>query len=229
MSIKFDLDLNLDGIVEELEDQVEASVQSAMSKGFARARSHAMDKLADKPFQFFDRGFRIESIDPLTFVVILEGDMANLFDEGKTSRLPSKIMSGQVARENSQEGKDYVDVPFFKDADMAGNVKVGKDAYFNVKAFQSADEVIQSFKKATPKGRTPMQARIKKAKTILEDKGTKSVYQTQKKNKRYLTFQRVTNSTQWNDMKVHPALYDQNAKILSDFIIEEFDKAIKEV
>lgn len=220
MKVKFELDLDADELSQTIKSDLNKATALTMGAATQEARRLAGSRL-EKGLDHWNRGFKSHRISDDLYVITMEGKLASWMEDGiKAGEVSQSIMSGNRARKNQAEKKNYVDVPFFKDADQAGNVK---GTNLNIRAFADADSMMRSVKFSDHKKKTVREE--KRVISRIEDV-IKSVDPSKKANTQYLTIRRVTDGSQW------PKTPFEGAKVFEDidsFIDRKFDEFLDKV
>lgn len=228
MKVKFDIDIN----EKELIDGLKAEVNTALSLTIAEAAQHGRN-LANSRFKGSGKskwleGFKTHKVNNDLYVISIEGKIPNWMEDGiRTGEISEAIKQGNRAFHNKSEGKDYVDVPMFKDADATGNIRGTKDPV-SIRAFADADQMLQHLQ--------PKKVKISdyKNRTIKEERRItsrvqdiiKSVDPDRNKSVQYLTIRRLGKNSVW------PKTPYPGAKILEDlgqYIDQNFENILKRV
>lgn len=111
----YKLDISIDQLGKELISEIKDKAQRAFTKTAIKASFHAQSLAASKlddSREIWKRGFKVIYKTNGEFVMQMDGELANLIEEGYNPGAFNKmIMNGQRAKHNKAQGKNYVDVP----------------------------------------------------------------------------------------------------------------------
>lgn len=219
IKLEFDIDLTSDEILGGIQSNLDAAMAKTVSLTQAKAEQLAASKLKSG-LEHWTKGFKITRIDSGFWVLEVEGEMANMMEEGfAAGAIKEMLLNGNRARTNqAMTGKRYVDVPLKLNADaMTGNI--GK-TNVSVSQFKNADELLQSIKTSDWK-----RGGIKKEQRITQR--VKDVIKTRKPTEsasQFITIKRVSEkSTGW------PTKPFDGAKVLDkldDFLEKAFFESL---
>lgn len=205
MKIKFNVDTDLSGIVEGLQERFKTGMSAVMTEANDHAMHYASQKLRTGLSKWI-KGYKVNKVSDEWYVISIEGQMANWMEDGmEAGELSKAIMSGNRASSNKAEGKNYVDVPIAKDSD---NLTVGGKSgpKLSVKAFKDADSMMKSFTTSDWKkgGTKQKQAMVNRVKDIVKNQDTKTGTTS------YMTIRRVSEKSMW------PKSPTSGAKVLDE-------------
>ena len=182
----------------EITDAAEQAVSDTIGKLESKMREKAGRNLSSGSFDRWDKGFSVDEVANNTYVITLEGSIANIIDKGwKAGEISDNIMKGPRATYNKAQGKDYVDVPIgvekpaFLDAD-------GLMSQFKKQSYRFSNSG-QPGKPATRVESRETRRLNKKAQNQVEDR-LKNIIESRKSlatPSKYLVIKRVNNNTQW--------------------------------
>lgn len=214
MQLKLDFQLNDNELIEGLKAELRKVAAKTMEATIAKAHELKNAKLGSSGSRNWGQGFSSHKVDDDLYVIRIEGQLASWMEDGiQTGEISRAVMAGNRAQHNKADGKKYVDVPFFKDADGAGNIK---GTSLNVRAFADADSLVKSvkfsdYKKKSIREEKRVVSRIKDIIKSVDPSGTKPAG--------YLTIRRVSENSTW------PKSPFPGAKIFEDldqFIDQKF-------
>ncbi len=214
------LDLDVKDLVSGLESRVNKVLAMTVAETVQHGRKLAHSKLKSGK-QNWLRGFKSHKVNDNLYVISLEGKLANWMDDGfKPGEISDSIMRGNRARHNKSEkpSKDYVDVPFFKDADAAGNIK---GTNINIRAFADADAVVKDVKFSDFKSKSIKEEQrvVSRVKDIIKSVDPKRI-----NNTTYLTIRRVTKNSNWPaNPRTRKSIFNE----LDSFIDSKFEELLR--
>jgi hypothetical protein len=202
MDGKFKLKLNVKDITEDIEPQLKQAGAATASAAYYRGLELAKSGFGSSGFKNWSKGYKFNKVDDGMYVIAVEGKLANMMEDGiNTGEISEMLMKGTRASINKAQGKDYVDVPFHKDADAAGSVSI-QGQKFQVQGFKNADEMMKQFSKPQSKSvsftkgsgiekENRMISRAKKLQDLIKSEDQK------KGSTSYLTIRRVSEDSVW--------------------------------
>lgn len=229
MKFKFDLDLDENELSRGLQSEINKSLAIATSEAVQHGRELARSRFKGSGEKRWLEGFKTHKVNDNFYVISVDGKLANWMEDGiQTGEISKAIMEGNRAQHNKAEGKKYVDVPFFKDADAGGTIHAGGGTRVNIRAFADADSMVKSLERKTVKMSDFANKRVKEEQRVVQrvQDVIKSVDPKSENNTRYLTIRRVTENSTW------PKTPFKGAKILEDleaFIEKRFDEILRQV
>lgn len=217
MKLKIDLDIDAEELIAGLAAGVRTATDLVYAEAVQHAKQLAAQKLGSSGQKHWNEGFKAHKVNDDLWVISIEGKMASWMEDGiQTGEISKAIMNGNRASHNKAEGKDYVDVPFLKDADASGNIK---GTNVNVKAFADADSLVKNVKFSDYKNKSVKEEKrvISRVQDII-----KSVNPQKQAATSFLTIRRVTSESVW------PSSPFKGAKILDD--LDQFiDQRMSEI
>jgi hypothetical protein len=142
--IKFEFDLDEKEIADGIRANFDKAVAQTMSMVQSRARQLASQKLRSG-MRHWEKGFSVDKVSDGTWMISMTGKLANMMEDGfKTGEIKDMILSGNRAKYNRSQGKNYVDVPLPLNADQVTG-QIGKTTV-TVQQFKDADAVMQAIK-----------------------------------------------------------------------------------
>ena len=227
MKVKIKLDAS---DIRELGKEYEQTAQKAFSLAAAKGDEFAQKRAAEtlkseKPLNFWKKGYSFHQVNSNTYVFALEGEMANIFDEGQTSKLPEKLLKSPKAK-SGKKGK-YIDIPFLNNPDKSGNIKIGRSEKVNVSMFKSGDDLRQAFGRNKKDLNRIEQIITSRQRESKPRKQQQPVYK--KSEESYLVIKRVNTSTIWNNMLKPPGIFADGGRNLGRYIFKEFDKIFEKI
>ena len=188
MKAKAKLKGNIDDLLEGLKAKTTQALAGTIAEINLKAHKQAESKL-DKGLKHWKDGFRIHPINDTTYLVSISGQLAMWMEDGiKRGDVSESIKSGNRARINKAQGKDYVDVPITRSADSFEAAK----ATVRASAIRSADDTVVKF--SDFKNKTIKEARrdLTRVKDII-----KSVDPQGKSQTKYMTIRRLGPDSVW--------------------------------
>lgn len=216
MKLKLDLDLNVNELVDGLKAEVRAVTAKVMAAAKDKAHELASQRLGPSGLQHWEKGFAAHKVNDDLYIISMEGKLASWMEDGiKTGEISQAIMSGNRATHNSAEGKKYVDVPFMKDADQAGNIR---GTGLNVRAFADADSLMKNVKFSDYKNKSVTEQKrvVSRVRDII-----KSTSPEPAKDVQYLTIRRVTENSTWPETPFEGAGVFEDLELFIDTKFQE--------
>ena len=229
MKLTTNLKINIKEFTSGLEAELSKVLSFTAAEATNKAREIAGRKLGKSGREHWNRGFKSFKVNNEMHIIAIEGKLASWMEDGiKTGEISQAILQGNRAKYNKAEGKNYVDVPFFKDADSVGNIR---GTGVNVRAFADADSMIKSVKISDYKNKS-----VKEEKRVLSrvEDIIKSVDPERNNNTQYLTIRRVSpNSSPWpkTPFPGAKAIFKGNSvsEELDNFIDKKFEEYLERV
>jgi hypothetical protein len=202
MSVKVKLNLNIKELLNDIEPRLKAAGAATAGRLYQRGFELARQGFGRSGFNHWRNGYKFSKVDDGLYVIAVEGKFAMMMEDGiKTGEISRMIMHGTRAAYNRSQGKDYVDVPLFKDGGQSNSVRIGGEK-FEINTFKNSDELMKHFSKPMLKqvtftrGKSIEQEeriiqRSKKIEGLIRSQDPKSG------NTAYLTIRRVTNESVW--------------------------------
>lgn len=221
MKLKLNFDISENELVSGLKAQVQTAVAQTFEAAVEKAKQIAGQKLGPSGFNKWEKGFRADKVTDDLYIISIEGKLASWMEDGiKVGEISQSIMAGNRAQHNKSEEKNYVDVPFMKDADQAGNIR---GTNLNVKAFADADSLMKNIKLSDYKKRSIQQEKrmVSRVQDIIKSTDPKGDKGTQ-----YMTIRRVSEGSVW------PKTPFEGAKVLEEldsFIDQKFSEILDKV
>ena len=221
MQIKIDLDIDSNELLEGIKAELNKATSVVFGEAVQKAKEMAGTRLGKSGLDHWTKGFRAHQVNDDMYVIEMEGKLASWMEDGiKVGEISQAVMSGNRAIHNRAEGKNYVDVPFMKDADAGGNIK---GTNVNVRAFADADSMIKSVKMSDYKSKSIREEKrmVSRIKDIIKSTQPEAPSSTQ-----FLTIRRVTPDSVW------PKTPFEGAKVfedLGDWIDQRFNEVLEKV
>lgn len=144
IDLKPEFDLSEEEVLEGVEAKVHMVTAYAAGVVAQKARELASQRLKSG-LKLWDKGFSVHRIEPGHWVISITGKLANMMEDGiQVDEIRKMILGGNRAQVNKAEGKNYVDVPFMKDANAMRQLVSSSN--LDIKKFKSADELRRSIK-----------------------------------------------------------------------------------
>jgi len=182
-------------------EEVTRDAQNALAKAMARGSKEAVTRAGSKlkrTFALWAHGHHLYRVDENTWVLALEGDLANMFEDGFG---PGAIKKAVL------KGRDYVDVPMREGAKNGTKLKI------------SMHRDLDSMVKAMSTNKGVSNSKLKDFKAKFKDR---------KKADGFVEFQRVSKNTPNNTWPTTPFsgahAFEGLENLIFDYFYEEFER-----